>query len=186
MLEGQRDWQSLPQKRLTDGSFQRLLRPTLSIIERKIESINNGVFGGNQVQFTQLDVMDFFKQYSADILFLDPPYSHTKDYNQANAVLDDILFGENVSQIKSRLNFNNAEGSLNAMFESARHFPIWILTYGNNDIDRDGLKRLVQSHVPHRKVIARSRLFKHLPHVSKKSDNQELLIIAAEKGLCHV
>lgn len=180
VLDGVRDWQSLNPKRFMDGSFEKLLQPTWKNLESLRKRINQGACGGSPVQGFQMDATEFIDSIQANILYLDPPYAGTTGYESSNRVLDTVLFGEPESVGSS---FSTGVGALNGLLESARHIPIWVLSYGNQCLPLEELVALVQRQVPNRDVQGFSRHYKHLAHVSKNKLNQELLVIATERGV---
>lgn len=182
-LDGLREWDSLNPKRFLDGSLDSLLAPTWKMLEKKRQVINSGVFGGSPVSLFQQDALDFIQEVKGDILYLDPPYAGTLSYEKSNRVLDSILFGSQDSRDKPSSSFSQGVETLDTLLESARHIPVWLLSYGNKAISLEELIRLVQRHVPARMVEGFSRKYQHLPHVAKTTVHQELLIVAYPKTI---
>ena len=178
--DGLREWDSLNPKRFVDGSIQRLLQPSLEILEKKRKSINKGIYGGAPVTMHQMDAFDFVERTVGDLLYLDPPYAGTLGYMKTYEVLDHILTGSPATAPSST--FSKDTEALDLLFEKAGHIPHWVLSYGNKQIDKEELVALVRRHAGNRKVIGFSKLCKHMPHVSKNNDNQELLVIATTES----
>jgi adenine-specific DNA methylase len=177
-LDGLRDWQELNSKRFLDDSFPRLLQPTWHSLEKRRQAINKGIFTGSPVQRFQMDAVAFVAQAQGDVLYLDPPYPGCVSYESSHRVLDSVLtrqFNESDTSVSP---FTKGTGALDALLENARHIPIWLLSYGNHQVSLDELAALVQRHDPARKVVASARSFKHMPHVSRNTNIQELLVLA--------
>lgn len=175
-LDGKRSWSRINPKRFTDGSIQSLLKPTLTVLEEKRLKVNRGVFGGTPVSRYQLDACEFLEQIQADVVYLDPPYAGTTEYSKAYGLLESILTGRPAQRRPSR--FSSDLEALDSLLEAAQHIPCWILAFGNKVIDLDGLLALVRRHARGRKVQGFAKNYVHMPHVAKRSDNQELIILA--------
>lgn len=176
-LDGLRDWQELNPKRFTDNSFPRLLKPRWSVLESLRKRINAGVFGGNQVFCHQQEAAAFLQAQSGDIAYLDPPYPGSLSYESSLKTLDTILFGRDYAPLPCSA-FSKEVSALRPLLESARHIPIWLLSYGDHLIDLPGLCALVQDLVPNRTVHGAERSYRHLAHVSKTQARKELLVLA--------
>jgi adenine-specific DNA methylase len=177
-LDGLRDWQTLNPKRFLDDSFLRLLQPTWHSLEKRRQAINKGIFAGSPVQRFQMDAVAFVAQAQGDVLYLDPPYPGCVSYESSHRVLDSVLtrqFSQGDSSISP---FTKGTGALDSLLENAQHIPIWLLSYGNHQVSLDELAVLVQRHDSARKVVASARSFKHMPHVSRNANTQELLVLA--------
>lgn len=175
-LDGLRSWDDLNPKRYTDGSFIRLLKPTLEVLETKRKVINKGIFSGSPCQVYQMDAIPFIQQIQGDIAYFDPPYPGTLCYEKSYAVLDHLLTGQPSQHPPSA--FSNDTEALDALLKASNHIPIWVLSYGNRHLELDELVNLVKRHAGLRQVVGFAKPCKHLAHVSKNANNQELLIIA--------
>jgi adenine-specific DNA-methyltransferase len=177
-LDGLRDWKSINPKRFTDNSLKRLCQPAWKTLETKRTQINGGVFGGSVVAAYQEDAITLLPSLSGDILYLDPPYAGTANYEKTNQVLDSLLLGEvsaNPPQVSA---FSRGTEILNSLFEKAQHIPVWILSYGNQQMSLPDLMDLVKQHAAGRQVKGFAKSYRHMPHVSQSDSNQELLILA--------
>ena len=177
-LDGLRDWQDLNPKRFVDGSLSHLLKPTWHSLEQRRKLMNQGVFCGSPVQGSQLDAIHFVSQAQGDILYADPPYPGCLSYETTNRTLDSILMGRFPEFQLTTSPFTKDTDALDLLFEQARNIPIWILSYGNRQLDINELAALVKRHCPNRQIHAEARAYKHLSHVSKAQNNQELLVMA--------
>lgn len=177
-LDGLRDWQALNPKRFVDDSFPNLLKPTWHSLEKRRQAINKGIFTGSPVQRFQMDAIAFVSQAQGDILYLDPPYPGCLSYESSNRVLDSVLTRSVTEPGLSTSPFTKDTRALETLLEQARHIPIWLLSYGNHQLSVDELAALVRRQDPKRKIEASARAFRHLPHVSKSTATQELLVMA--------
>lgn len=177
-LDGLRDWQDLNPKRFLDESFPRLLKPRWSSLESLRCRINVGVTGGAPVHGFQMDACAFVESQQSDIAYFDPPYPGTLSYEQSLKTLDQVLLGPDWQPVNATSPFTKDVNSLKPLLESARHIPVWLLSYGNNCIDLAGLIALVKELAPARTVRGLDRSCQHLSHVSKSQNRKELLVIA--------
>jgi len=175
-LDGLRRWDSINPKRFRDGSVERLLKPTLDVLERKLNLVNQGVFSGSPVEIHHGDAIEILPKLNGDMVYLDPPYAGTQRYDEGFALVDELLFSENTFPATD---FSSSVDALHALLESVQHIPTWILSYGNQQIDLDGLEAVVQKHAKNRKVKGYSKCYSHMRHLTERRNNQELLIIAS-------
>jgi adenine-specific DNA-methyltransferase len=167
----------LSSKRLQDGSFERLLKPTLHDLKSLVKRINQGVFPASSIITSyQSDVMALLPTITADIGYFDPPYANTVGYETSNRVLDDVLFGPNVEPL-SVSPFTRSTQSLTDMFDVARHIPVWLLSYNDRVCSLEKLIQQVKQVEPSRTVKGYAKRYRHMPHVSKR-ENHEFLVIA--------
>jgi adenine-specific DNA methylase len=190
VLNGQASWEGLNPKRLQDGSFKKLLFPARQVIQKRVKTINDGVFASStQVYGSQMDVFEFIPSIQGDVLYLDPPYPNTLSYEKLNVILDQILLGKTLPQQNPVSPFTQDSDALYELLLKARHIPIWLISLNNKVFSLEELKALVQRADPYRTVQGWARAYKHMAHVSKTQNNQELLIMAVSPewkgvGLC--
>lgn len=177
-LDGLRDWQALNPKRFVDGSMSRLLKPSWSSLEKHIHVTNRGVFSGTLVTGYQQDAFAFVSQVQGDVLYLDPPYPSTANYESANRTLDAVLFDGESKRSNGISPFSQGTQALEGLLDAAKATPVWVLSYGNRVVSLEELTALVKRIAPDRTVYSEAQAYQHLPHVSKNTQNQELLIIA--------
>lgn len=177
-LDGLRDWQEMNPKRFTDKSFPNLLKPTWHSLEKRRQAINRGVFCGSPVQRFQQDAITFVSQIQGDVLYLDPPYPGCLSYESTNRTLDSILMRALPEARKETSPFTKGTQALESLLDQAQHIPVWLLSFGNNQLSLEELAALVKRHAPKRQLVAEARSFKHLPHLSKSLTAQELFIMA--------
>ena len=178
VLNDKAPWHELNSKRFQDGSFDSLLKPLTDVFPAIIKRLNGGLTPGN-VEAFQLDAMDFVSNNKGDILYLDPPYADTLAYEDSYRVLDQLLFGENGPRaVNSR--FSGSVDSISELLVASKHIPCWVLSYNDKVLGLEQLNELVKAADPNRAVQGFSKAYAHLAYVSKR-DNQELLIISYNK-----
>lgn len=180
-LDGLRSWDAINPKRFQDGSLKRLCEPTWSRLDAKRRLVNGGVYGGASVTVHQADALTLLPKLTGDVLYLDPPYAGTVSYEQSNVVLDALLQGHRPTKTPIVSAFSQSIDVLNQLFQQAQHIPIWLLSYGNTELSLAELTDLVSAHAQNRVVQGFSQNYQHMPHVSKRENNQELLILAYPK-----
>jgi hypothetical protein len=150
------------------------------VAETLRQQINAGVFSNGQAnEAHQRDVFDFLREVEGDILYLDPPYAGTSAYETSLKALDSILEGLRVEPRPSVFSRCGARESLEMLFEASRRFPIWVLSYGNREVELETLVRLVEQFKP--VVVAESFRYVHLTGLSSEDHrerNREFLIVA--------
>jgi adenine-specific DNA methylase len=184
-LDGLRSWDEINPKRFNDGSLKRLCEPVWSGLEKKRRLINAGVMGGSPVEIHQADALTLLPQITGDILYLDPPYAGTVSYERGNQVLDTLLAGEKDPKIPIVSSFSKSIDVLDALLSRAGHIPVWLLSYGNKELVLDELEELVRVHAGDRKVQGFAKNYRHMSHVSKNENNQELLVVAYPREKSH-
>ncbi len=79
---------------------------------------------------TKGSAIDVLPTVNADVVYLDPPYPGTTPYEREYRILDEIFDGE----AKPVSRFSESVDLLDALFDSAVHIPVWLLSYGNAEL----------------------------------------------------
>jgi len=173
------DWESMNPAFVRDLVSRGVPRHPIRLAETNRQQINAGVFSNGQANEAHLgDVFELLGRVQGDIVYLDPPYSGTQSYERALAPLDDLLRGGPADEPPSPFSTEPPEKILPRLFEAADHIPIWVLSYGNQRIDLQGLMELVRHYRP--KVEGRAIKYIHctgLAGEESRQRNQELLIV---------
>ncbi len=180
VLDGIRDGETLNKKRIVDGSFKRLCQPIWPQIEEIRKTINSSVFAGSKVNYSCDDAVSLVSKIQGDILYLDPPYVDTVNYESGNRILDDVLFADKAFAKQNVSTFSKNTNSLDVLFDSAKHIPLWVVSYGDKSMTATELKRQVKTHVPNRKIEVKTKQYTHMPHVTQNKNHHEILLIASE------
>ncbi len=156
---------------------QRLLGP--GALFRLVEEVNGGVFPGRG-EVHQMDALDFLRSFSGDVLYLDPPYPGTAQYENEYALVDELLEGHTYSP--SRFSTTAAIPALSGLFEAAKGVAVWVVSMGGTIERRRELEEVMASH--DRSLRAWSVPYRHLASIAsarKNADNLEHLIVATRR-----
>jgi adenine-specific DNA methylase len=177
------EWESMNPHYVRDMLVRGVAdHPAVVALELR-RQINGGVFSNGQLnEVRRGDVFEFLASVDGDILYLDPPYAGTSAYETALRPLDAMLEGRIVRHERSA--FSSAEGStvLERLLESAERFPVRAISYGNAEIDLDGLVKAVGRFRP--VVVAQEIRYTHLTGLSgreHREKNRELLVVARKE-----
>ena len=158
------------------ASYVEGLRLTgLSSVWEHARAVNDGVLPG-QGEVHQMDAAEFVVQAHGDILFCDPPYAGTLSYERAFAALDQIF--EETQRPSSRFSLSGAMEALDDLLARAAHFPLFVLTFGNERTTGAELGALMEQHGRQAKVI--ELRYRHLPSLAtseKNERNRELIVL---------
>lgn len=173
-------YHELNPNRLKDGSFQRLLKTTLADLESLVNQINGSVFpAAGSVTTSQQDVLTLLPTLTPNIAYFDPPYADTVGDGDELAVLDVVLFGEDITTPNST--FTADVGALTTMLDVAKHIPVWVLSYNDKVVSLGELIALVKAVDPARIVAGQAIEHTHMSHVAKRTNHE--LLITAHKGV---
>ncbi len=141
-----------------------------------MHAINGGVITG-EGEVTKGSAIDVLPTLKADVAYLDPPYASTSSYEKEYRILDEIFAGE----AKPVSRFSESVDLLDALFESALHIPVWLVSYGNAELSGADLEdrvaafgretRLIEVPYAHKASVARA---------DTRARNRELLVVAVD------
>jgi adenine-specific DNA methylase len=173
-------WDSVNPAVLRDHLARRVSAHPKTLCEELRGKINRGVFAnGQKNEVFQEDVFDFLAHTEGDAVYLDPPYAATSAYESALRPLDSILAGEPVDSAQSVFSGRRAREALERLFESCRHIPHWVVSYGNAAITAEELETMISRH--RREVRIEEIHYEHLTGLAgekKRALNREILITA--------
>ncbi len=175
------DWEEMNPNYVRDLNTRGIPRHPIRAAEILRKQINAGIFSnGHENEAHKGDVMEFLNNTEGDICYMDPPYSGTQSYERALKPLDDLLRGGPPDKKLPPNPFSKElpEQILPRLFEAADHIPTWILSYGNQRIDLDGIITIMKKFRPH--VEGRAINYVHCTGLAGKesrSRNQELLVV---------
>lgn len=174
-------WEEMNPNFMKDTIQRGLPRHPIRVAETIRRQINSGIISnGQQNEAHKGDVFEFLINVEGDICYMDPPYSGTQSYERALKPLDDLLRGGPLDKKLPPNPFSKdpPEKILPRLFEAADHIPTWILSYGNQKIDLDGIIAIMKKFRPH--VEGRAINYVHCTGLAGKESrnrNQELLIV---------
>jgi adenine-specific DNA methylase len=173
-------WEEMNQHYVRDILVRGIANHPRTVAETLRKKINQGVFCNGQMnEAHQLDVFEFLEKTEGDILYLDPPYAGTSAYETSLKALDSMLEGRIVKTEASVFSKLSATESLEMLFDASRRFPIWVISYGNAEMDLETLAKLVGRFKP--VVVKEEFRYTHLTGLAgeeHRERNRELLIIA--------
>lgn len=175
------NYHELNPNRLNDGSLERLLKPSLVVLESLVNQINHGVFPAlGKVYDCQEDVFTLVNAIPVvDVAYFDPPYANTVGYGEELSVLDSVLFGGEVATPNSV--FTGDVQSLRTLFDCYLDVPVWVLSYNDKVMGLNELMTLVKGVDPDRTVTGQAIEYAHMAHVAKRTNHE--LLITAHKGV---
>ena len=175
------DWEEMNPNYVRDLDTRGIPRHPIRVAEVLRKQINAGVFSnGHENKTHRSDVFEFLSNTEGDICYMDPPYSGTQSYEQALKPLDDLLRGGPPDKKPPPNPFSKKppEHILPRLFEAANHIPTWILSYGNQRIDLDGIVAIMKKFRFH--VEGRAIDYVHCTGLAGKESrerNQELIVV---------
>ena len=173
-------WDEMNPHYIRDMSTRGVTSHPKTVAEILRKQINQGVFSnGQRNEAHRMDVFEFLDQAEGDILYLDPPYAGTSAYETALRPLDSMLEGKLVKSEPSVFSRKGALESLERLFEASRRFPLWVVSYGNREVELEALVGLVKKFK--RDVKAEAFRYVHMTGLSgeeHRERNREFLIVA--------
>ncbi len=147
---------------------------------------NSAVFDNKQDNKSlNLDVFDAIKENSADIIYLDPPYTGTmNDYFGFYGVIDSYIDSKEHPPFSN--NFIDKKKSLDLfkkLFSSLGKYKYWFLSYNNNSYpSKEDLLYIIGQYSKNIEIIERPYAYK-VTGKDKKQQNKEYLFIIKNEGL---
>jgi len=176
-------WEEMNQNYLRDVLARNICGHPRRVAEALRKRINQGVFSNGQKNVAhQKDVFQFLGEVEGDILYLDPPYAGTSCYESSLKALDSMLEGKVVDAEPSVFSKRGAVEALEKLFAASVRFPLWVISYGNAEIELDTLTALVSKFKTD--VKAEEFRYTHLTGLSSEEHrerNREFLIVAKGK-----
>ncbi len=175
------EWEEMNPNYMKDTIQRGLPRHPIRAAEILRKQINAGVFfNGHENEAHKGDVFEFLSTAQGDICYMDPPYSGTQSYERALKPLDDLLRGGPPDKKPPPNPFSKEppEIILPRLFEAADHISTWVLSYGNQRIDLDGIITIMKKFRPH--VEGKAIRYMHctgLAGEESKKQNQELIVV---------
>ena len=176
-----RDLEAINPNYLKDIFARDIAGHPMQICETLRLQINRGVFANGQPNEVHCsDVFYFLDRIDGgDILYLDPPYASTTSYESALNPLDSMLEGRVIDPEISAFSRKDAVVAMERLFEASRRFPLWVVSYGNAELQMEDLVAMISRYK--RDVQTESFRYVHLTGLSseeKREKNREFLIVA--------
>ena len=139
------------------------------------EAVNDGVLPG-EGEVHQSDAAEFVAGVRGDVLYLDSPYEGTLSYERAYRALDEIF--EQTQRDSSRFSLSGAVEALDELLGLAVHFPLVVISFGNERTTGAQLGELMEKHGRQAKVLElKYRHMASLASEEKNARNRELLVL---------
>ncbi len=173
-------WEEMNPNYLRDVNIRGVTSHPKTVAEVLRKQINRGVFSnGQKNEAHRVDVFEFLEQVDGDIAYLDPPYSGTSAYETALRPLDSMLEGRILKSEPSVFSQKGALEVLERLFEAAKRYPLWAVSYGNATMELETLVRLIGRF----KTVVSAEEFRytHLTGLSgqeHREKNREFLVVA--------
>jgi len=152
------------------GALKNNLKTPLDLLDILKDKVNAGIFSnGHKNEVYKMDVFEFIKKVSGDVLYLDPPYSGTLAYESEYAILDKILCDYIP---KSRFSADNGMDVLGELLSKAEKFPLWVISFGNAG-GKNELKDLVKIVRKYRQCEYKAFAYKHCEAMASEEHKEQ-------------
>jgi adenine-specific DNA methylase len=169
------------------GDFDRVTGPRLAhFLRRQTEfarpaawlrmaaHMNAAVSPGNAVA-RKGDALATLVDAQGDVVFLDPPYAATTNYEGEFELVDEFIGAPRLATSR----FSKSTDPLHELLEAARSAEVVVLTYGNAQLTANDVVEVVERHRHVRRVLVVPH--RHLGAVAtptKNTTNREILVVA--------
>ncbi len=145
-----------------------------------IQQYNKAVFDNGQENVSvNMDAFDAIKELSADLVYIDPPYTGTmNNYYEFYSFLDNYIQGEVIPPFNN--NFINKDASIELfekLFSSLGNFKYWMLSYNTSSFpSKDVLIDIISKHAKSVKVVEVKHTYKITGKLNKHKNSEYLFI----------
>lgn len=142
---------------------------------------NKAVFDNNKDNLAlNDDIFNLLDSVSADIIYLDPPYTGTmNDYFGFYGMLDDYIEGRKIEPFKN--NFIDKKTSIelfDTLFSRLNNFKYWFLSYNNSSYPtKEQLIELLEKYSDNVQIVEKSHVYKITGKENKKENIEYLFIV---------
>lgn len=182
------NWEKVVQLRDEEYSYEKYKRKRAyhnkSIRHHVMQNVNDynyAIFDNkkNNKAYND-DVFNLLDKVSADIIYLDPPYTGTmNNYFGFYGLLDNYFLSKKVEPFENNFTSkNNALELFDKLFSRLSNFKYWFLSYNNSSYpSKEHLLELLSQYSSNVEVIEREHVYK-VTGKEKKQKNKEYLFIA--------
>lgn len=147
---------------------------------QNLDAYNDAVFnnGKNNKAYND-DVFNLLNKVSADIIYLDPPYTGTmNNYFGFYGLLDNYFLSKKSKPFDNNFTSkNNALELFDQLFSQLSNFKYWYLSYNNSSFpSKEHLLELLSKYSDDVEVVEREHIYK-ITGKEKKQKNKEYLFI---------
>lgn len=182
------DWEKIKQLRNEEWSYQKYKRKRAYHNEsfkyhflENLKDYNDAVFYNwkENVSYNK-DIFNLLKEVSADIIYLDPPYTGTmNNYFWFYGMIDEYIESKKILPFEN--NFISKESSLllfDKLFSNLWNFKYWFLSYNNNSYpSKDDLLKIIGKYSKNIQVIEKNHVYKVTGKENKKLNTEYLFVI---------
>lgn len=147
---------------------------------KNLDDYNNAIFNNHKENIAYNDdVFNLLDKVSADIIYLDPPYTGTmNNYFGFYGLLDDFITSKKTKPFENNfINKKIAVELFDNLFSKLSNFKYWYLSYNNSSFpSKDELLYLLNKYSDNVQVIERKHVYK-ITGKEKKETNKEYLFI---------
>ena len=182
------NWEKIKQLRNEEWSYKKYKRKRAyhnesfkSHFLKNLDDYNNAIFDNqNNNKAYNEDIFLLLKNISADIIYLDPPYTGTmNNYFGFYGMLDEYIESKKLKPFEN--NFINKNSSLelfNKLFSNLSNYKYWFLSYNNNSYpSKDELLYIIGKYSKNIEVIEKTHIYKVTGKRNKQKNREYLFII---------
>lgn len=151
---------------------------------QNLDAYNQAIFdnGKDNLAYNE-DVFTLLEKVSADVIYLDPPYTGTmNNYHGFYSLVDEYIaskklkpFDNNFTQKKSALEL------FDKLFSKLSNFKYWFLSYNNNSYpSKEDLIEIISRYSTNIQVIEKPHTYKITGKENKNTNTEYLFIIKNE------
>lgn len=145
-----------------------------------LDEYNNAVFNNNKKNIAYNDdIFNLLESVSADIIYLDPPYTGTmNNYFGFYGLVDNFISSKKTKPFENNFINKKLAGEIfDNLFSRLSNFKYWYLSYNNNSYQtKDELLCILSKYSDNIKVVERKHVYK-ITGKEKKELNKEYLFI---------
>ncbi|MCK9472872.1 DNA adenine methylase [Sulfurimonas sp.] len=181
------NWEKIKQLRDEEYSYAKYKRKRAyhnesfkSHIIKNLQDYNKAIFDNQQSnEVYNDDAFDLLNKVSADVIYLDPPYTGTmNNYFGFYGLIDEYIHSKKLKPFEN--NFIDKKSSLelfDKLFSNLSNFKYWLLSYNNNSYpSKDELISIISRYSNDIQVIEKPHDYR-VTGKDKKSKNTEYLFI---------
>lgn len=181
-------WETITELRNEKLSYEKYKRARAyhnqslkSLFLENWHEYNEAVFDNQQQNKSYHDdIFNLLEVVSADIIYLDPPYTGTmNNYFEFYGMLDEYILGKKLQPFEN--NFIDKKNSLalfDKLFSMLGNYKYWFLSYNNGAYPtKEQLIALLEKYATNIQVVEKPHIYK-ITGKENKNENMEYLFIA--------
>lgn len=186
------NWDKIKQLRDEEYSYEKYKRRRAyhnesfkSHFLQNLDAYNEAIFDNKQENLAyNEDVFNLLENISADIIYLDPPYTGTmNNYHGFYSLVDEYIASKKVAPFEN--NFTEKKAALelfDKLFSKLSNFKYWFLSYNNNSYpSKEDLVEIISRYSKNIQVIEKPHNYQ-ITGKHKKSTNTEYLFVVKNEN----